>query len=148
MLHVCHCIRSGILCGFLLLSSSRSSTAVFISWHDPNPLSGYLLNPEIPEPPRSPSSAGQSKHQKTLQKQGIPPLPNASTGPDNLEVRRGHLCLTRLVPKPLRESSIRTTSTCKQRTYKIMLFLPWETKKSTTTRIFKFTVTEILLKFM
>lgn len=89
VLGICHCIRPGILCGFLLLSSRRSSPAVFTSWYQSYTLSGYLLNPEIPEPPRSPSSEGKVKHQKTLQKQGIPPLPSTSTGPDNLEVRRG-----------------------------------------------------------
>lgn len=115
LLGICHCIHSGILCGLLLLSSSRASTAVFISWYHSNTLSGYLLNLEIPGPPRSPSSEGKFKNHKTLEKQGIPPLLNISTCPDNLQVRRGAPLLTRYFPKLWRESSMKITSTRKQR---------------------------------
>ena len=113
----CDCIHSGILCGFLLLSSSRASTTVFISWYQSNFLSGHLLNLAIPGAPRRPDSEGKFKCCKSLEKQGIPPLLHNSTGPDNLQVRRGALLLTSFFPKPRRESTMEITSTRKQRHY-------------------------------
>lgn len=112
------CFPSGILCGFLLLHSSRANRTVFISWYHSNFLSGSLLNLAVPEAPRRSDSEGKFKHCKLLEKQGIPSLRHTCTRPDNLQVRKGSTTADQCsFPKSWKESTSEITSACKQRSY-------------------------------
>lgn len=96
-----HSLRDSVWLS-LFMCYSRASTAVFISWYHSNTLSCYLLNLEIPETPgvwtlKESSSTRRHCRSKSCHLCSV-----------SLQVQviwrweGGHVCLTRLLPKPQR----------------------------------------------
>lgn len=117
LLGICHCIHWGILCGFLLLSSSRASTAAFTSWYHSTLYQAICLTQKSQASPGVRALKESSSTRRHCRSKAYHLCSIFLPVQIIWRWEGEHLCLTRLFPKPQRESSMRITSTRKQRTY-------------------------------